>query len=84
MDQYLHLSSHQPAQLKIGVASCLFHRARTMTTRDNIEKEVEHLSVVLRTNGYPNLVTNTAIKKRQQKEPPRYTVCLLYVEGVKV
>ena len=81
----LHFSSHHPAQVKRSVASCLFCRARTVAIGDNIEKEEEHLNMVLRTNGYPDHVINIAArptKKRQQEEPPRYTVCLPYVKGV--
>ena len=35
------LHTSQPAYVKLGVASCLFHRARTITTGENIEREEE-------------------------------------------
>ena len=36
-----------------GMASCLFHQARTIAVGENIQKEEHHLKIVLRTNGYP-------------------------------
>ena len=35
------------------MASCLFHRARTIAVGENIQKEEHHLKIVLRTIGYP-------------------------------
>ena len=72
--------------VKRGVASCLFHRARTVATGDNIRREEEHLSMVLSTNGYPEYVIHTTAgarrKRKQQEEPPKYTICLPYVAGL--
>ena len=31
-DRYLQFSSHHPHQVKVGIASCLFHRARIIGT----------------------------------------------------
>ena len=79
-DRYLQNSSHHPLHVKRGIASCLFHRARTVATGDNIRREEEHLILVLSTNGYPEHVIQTAArlkkKKQQQEEPPKYTICL--------
>ena len=44
-DWYLQYSSHHPMHIKRGVASCLFHCARTVATGDNIRREEEHLSM---------------------------------------
>ena len=51
-DRYLQYSSHHPEHVKRGMASCLFHRARTIAVGENIQKEEHHLKTVLRTNGY--------------------------------
>ena len=42
--------------------------------------------MVLSTNGYPKHVIRTAAgprrKRKQQEEPPKYTICLPYVAGL--
>ena len=55
-DHYLHYSSHHPEHVKRGVTSCLFHRVRTVAVGENIRREEEHLTEVLRVNGYPDHV----------------------------
>ena len=52
-DRYLQFSSHHPHQDKVGLASCLFHRARTIAQGNNVVTEEEHLGRVLAGNGYP-------------------------------
>ena len=84
-DRYLQYSSHRRVHVKRGVASCLFNRARIVFGRDSIGREEEHLSEVLRTNGYPDHVIRSAARVRegQRKEtPPKYTICIPYVSGV--
>ena len=49
-DRYLQFSSHHPAHVRRGVASCLFRRARTIPTGDNVRLEEEHLRRVLKDN----------------------------------
>ena len=67
------------------MASCLFHRARTITIGDNMLKEEHHLRIVLRTNGYPEHVIQDAAKSRKKKTTPeeqtKYTICEPYVAG---
>ena len=67
------------------MASCLFHRARTIAVGENIQKEEHHLKIVLRTNGYPEHIIQTATRPRKgttQEEQTKYTIYLLYVAGV--
>ena len=84
-DWYLEYSAHHPEHVKRGTASYLFHRARTVTVGENIQKE-EHLGMVLRTNGYPVHVIQAAARPRKKRttleEQPKYTICLPYVAGV--
>ena len=69
-----------------GVASCLFHRARTVAVGDSIKKEEGHLVEVLKTNGYPDHVIRAAARpksgKRCEEDTPKYTICLPYVPGL--
>ena len=84
-DRYLQYSSHYPEHVKRGVASCLFHRARSVAVGENIRREEDHLTVVLKENGYPDHVIKAAAAPRRKKQPeekPKYTICLPYVSGV--
>ena len=83
-DWYLQYSSHHPLYVKRGVASCLFHRARTVAGADNIRTEEKYLTEVLRSNGYPDHVIRSAVRVRERREktPPKYTIYLPYVSGV--
>ena len=84
-DRYLHYSSHHPEHMKRGVASCLFHRARTVAVGENIKKEERHLAGVLEENGYPDHIIRLAAAPRREKQPeeePKHTICLPYVAGV--
>ena len=54
-DQYLDFRSHHPSHIKRRLVKCLYDRARSITTRqDNLQKEVCHLTKVLKQNGYPS------------------------------
>ena len=53
-NQYPQYTSHHPAHVKRGVASCLFHWARTVARGENIRREENHLDIVLKANGYPD------------------------------
>ena len=84
-NRYLHYSSHHPTYVKRGVASCLFHCARTVAVGGNIRNEEELLIKVLRSSGYPDHVITAAAKGRkirQDKEQPKYKIILPYVGGV--
>ena len=51
---YLHFESHHPTHVKRGVVRCLHDRTRgIISTQDNLQKEVDHLAIVLKQNGYP-------------------------------
>ena len=53
-DRYLHFGSHHPAHVKRGLVKCLHNRAREIISpQDNLQKEVCHLTRVLKQNGYP-------------------------------
>ena len=86
-DRYLHYSSHHPEYVKRGMATCLFHRARTIAVGDNIQKEEQHLRMVLRANDYPEHVIQAAAKPKKKRtttteEQPKYTICLPYIAGI--
>ena len=80
-DRYLQYSSHYPLYVKRGVASCLFHQARTVAGADNIRTEEKHLAEVLRSNGYPDHIIRYAARAREgrEKTPPKCTICLPYM-----
>ena len=68
------------------MASCLFHRARTIAVGENIQMEERHLRMVLRTNGYPEHAIQDAARPRKKKTTPeeqtKYTICLPYVARI--
>ena len=78
-DRYLQYSSHHPGYVKRGMASCLFHRARTVAVGDNIQKEEHHLNMVLRTNGYPTHVIQAASRLKKKTTPEKQTKCTIYL-----
>ena len=65
-DRYLQYNSYHPPHVKSGVASCLFHRAKTIATGNNIMKEEEHLNMVLSNNGYPKHVIRAATNPKRR------------------
>ena len=67
-DRYLQYSSHHPEYVKRGMASCQFHRARTVAVGENIQKEEHHLRMVLRTNSYQEHVIQAAARPRKKKQ----------------
>ena len=87
-DRYLQYSSHHPAHVRRGVASCLFRRARTIPTGDNVRLEEEHLRRVLKANGFPAyIIDQTARQKKrvtplEEKEENKHCLCLPYIAGL--
>ena len=83
-DRYLQFSSHNPDQVKRGVVSCLFHRARTVARGENVAKEEQHLTDVLRENGYPNSFITSASRPRppRDQDESQAVIYLPYVAGL--
>ena len=92
-DHYLDFQSHHPPHVKRGLVRCLYDRARgIISTQDNLQKEGQHLSKVLRQNGYPVGFIRSAAWPPQREEdvqdslleegssPP--LVMLLYTAGI--
>ena len=52
-DKYLHFQSNHHPQIKTGIVKCLAHRARSICSEDNIDKEINHLQQVFEKNDYP-------------------------------
>ena len=78
----IQYTSHHPAHVKRGVASCLFHRARTVAIgktsgeRRNIwQKSWKQMDTLIRSAARPR-------REREPEETPRYTICIPYVSGV--
>ena len=69
-DRYLQYSSHHPEYVKRGMASCLFHHARTLAVGANIQKEEHHLRMLLRTNDYQEHLIHDVAKPRKKKTTP--------------
>ena len=93
-DRYLHFKSHHPTHVKRGVVRCLHDRAREIiSTKDNLQKEVDHLATVLKQNGYPtNFIRNasapltqetadTSSRDEEQEEERGPLVVIPYVAG---
>ena len=59
-DRYLQYSSHHPAHVQRGVASCLFRRARTILTGDSVRLEEEHPRKVLKDIGFSAYIIDQA------------------------
>ena len=81
-DRYLQNTSHLPAHVKLWVASCLFHRARTVASTEHIEREKKHLADILGAKEYPERIIKIAVRPRREREPkesPKYTIRLPYV-----
>ena len=54
-DQYLHFSSHQPLQHKLGVVRTLVIRcSRIVTEAEDQKEEEQHIQGALRRCGYPD------------------------------
>ena len=84
-DRYLNFSSHHPRHVKEGIVSCLFHRARNISQRENIQVEEDHLRGVLEGNGYPEAFVKMASRPHTAREPAeerRATVFIPYVAGL--
>ena len=65
-DPYLKFTSHHLARAKKGVITSLFDRAKNIISNpSNQEKEENHLTAVLQTNGYPNKFINNTIRASQ-------------------
>ena len=57
--------------MKRGVVRCLHDRAREIiSTQDNLQKEVDHLTRVLKQNGFPaNFIRNASTPPMQETAP---------------
>ena len=81
-DRYLQFSSHHPHQVKLGIASCLFYRARTIAQGNNIVTEEEHLRRVLAGNGYPETLIKRASKPHTRVETTDEPLAMAYIPYV--
>ena len=84
-DRYLQYSSQHQAHVKRRVASCLFHWARTVAVGEKNRREEEHMTEVMKINGYPDHIIGAAAKTRRGRQPeekPKYMISFPYVSGV--
>ena len=97
MDQYLQWDSHHPISSKYSVVGTLYHRARTICSKNKLlQQEDDHLSKALRNCNYPiwalNRVkmkmNNPGQKKRnktnttQHNNTPRPYITVPYYRGL--
>jgi hypothetical protein len=62
----------------------LFHRAETICDEDSKERELKHIKLLLKCNGFSDRDIRFARKVRQHTEQQTYQkfACLPYVQGV--
>ena len=88
-NRYLHYNSHHHPRIKAGIISCLKHRALTICSNTHIRKELDHLSDVFLTNGYPPRVIHNTLNRQKKTtttppsdDPKPATLYLPYIKGV--
>ena len=88
-NRYLHYNSHHHPRIKTGIISCLKHRALTICSNTHIRKELDHLSDVFLTNGYPPRVIHNTLNRQKKTtttppsdDPKPATLYLPYIKGV--
>ena len=59
-------SNHHP-RIKSGIVKCLAHRARTVCSKDTVEKELNHLQGVFESNNYPPSLVSKHLHQRKRK-----------------
>ena len=70
-DRYLPFESHHPAHVKRGVVRSLVRRAENVSTHnESLKKEMGHLRMVLRANGYPSNLVQPS-KPRTADDPEK-------------
>ena len=57
-DRYLNYNSNHHPSIKTGIVKCLAHRARSVCSEENIDKEMHHLQSVFEKNDYPTPLVN--------------------------
>ena len=71
-DCYLGFQSHHPPHVKRGLVRCMYDRACAIASKqDNLQKEEDHFSMVLRSNGYPGAFIHSAAQPPQCEEGPQ-------------
>ena len=90
-NRYLHYNSHHHPRIKAGIISCLKHRALTICSNTHIRKELDHLSDVFLTNGYPPRVIHNTLNRQKKTtttppsdDPKPATLYLPYIKGDKL
>ena len=67
-DWYLHFESHHPTHVK-RVVRCLHDRARgIISTQDDLQKEVDHLTRVLKQNSYIPRTSSMPLPRPHRKQ----------------
>ncbi|KAA3681332.1 uncharacterized protein DEA37_0000223 [Paragonimus westermani] len=64
--QYLNFSSFTPVHHKRALVNTLFTRARRICTQDSIAKELDLITSILQSNGYPKWF----IERHSRPKPP--------------
>ena len=72
-DQYLAYDSHHPQSVTRGIVTCLYDRAKHLTTKPSVSsEEKKHLSSVIVSDGYPSSLVRELAKTtrlKANKEP---------------
>ena len=66
-DRYLNYGSNHHPRIKSGIVKCLAHRARTVCSKDTLEKELNHLQGVFESNNYPPSLVSKHLHQRERK-----------------
>ncbi|XP_045535026.1 uncharacterized protein LOC123721196 [Papilio machaon] len=81
-DRYLHASSHHHPLHLNAVVTSLVNRAHDLCDKDHLPGELEHLSNVLRRNGYDGKLKARRHRRNRPMEVARQPAFLPYVRGV--
>ena len=88
--RYLHYQSNHHKSVKIGIARCLYDRAKTICSKEEDLRDEEKRTIeVLRENGYPKL-RNSQIRRSthgtrettEEGEQEKHSAVIPYIPGV--
>lgn len=84
--RYLNFTSNHHPNVLVGVAKCLYDRAKIIcSTEDILQEEQKLISDMLRSNGYPDKIIQKASKERQPRQPTEenLSICVIpYMKGI--
>lgn len=82
--KFINTNSHYKLAQKHGVLNALIHRTRVISELAHLKEELDHLRIILRTNGYSRANIKKGIRtKHERNEPGEHLVStyLPHVEG---